>query len=327
MMAAPSRTNINTAEPGSASPRAEEQRWWHRPPRLVVAIPFLWLGVTVAVPLAMVFRVSLSESVRARPPYAPVFDWSGGWEALLEQIGQLGFASYLSILEDPLMAVAAWTSIRIAAISTLLALAIGFPLAHAMAGSPRRWQSLLVLFAILPFWTSFLIRVYAWIAILKPEGLLNHALLGIGIIGEPLTLLNTEGAVILGIVYSYLPFMILPLYASLEKFDRSLTEAAQDLGAAPRTAFWRVTVPNVRHGILAGAMLVFIPALGEVVVPDLLGGSETLMLGRALWNEFFANADWPLASAVGIFLLVLVLLPALLAQSAGRATEPMRGRP
>lgn len=289
-----------------------------RRPWLLLAIPFVWLSVFVLAPLLIVVRMSLSDAVRARPPYAPVFDWSSGLGSVLETLSGLDLENYQIVLNEPLIALSALSSIRIAALSTVLALLIAFPLAHAMAKAPRRWQGFLITLVVLPFWTSFLIRVYAWIGILKPEGLLNQLLLGLGLIGEPLLILNTDFAVVIGIVYSYLPFMVLPIYASLERFDRSLVEAALDLGATPLKAFWLVVVPNVLPGIIAGSALVFIPAMGEFVVPDLLGGSTTLTLGRTLWNEFFANTDWPLASAVAVVLLALVIGPILVAQRARR---------
>jgi putrescine transport system permease protein len=212
-------------------------------------------------------------------------------------------------LSDSLYWDAALSSIRIAAISTGLLLLIGFPIAYAMARAPAGWRTVLVALVILPFWTSFLIRVYAWIGILRSEGLLNGALTALGLIDEPLAILNTEVAVYIGIVYAYLPFMVLPLYASLEKLDHSLIEAAQDLGSPPWRAFWSITVPLAWPGIVAGSLLCFIPAVGEFVIPDLLGGSETLMIGRTLWSEFFSNRDWPLASAVAIVLLLLLVVP------------------
>ncbi len=198
---------------------------------------------------------------------------------------------------------------RIAGISTLLLLLVGFPIAYAMSRAAESWRPLLVGLVILPFWTSFLIRIYAWIGILKPDGFLNQALLAVGAISEPVTILNTETAVYLGIVYAYLPFMVLPLYATLEKMDYTLIEAAEDLGSPPWRAFWTITVPLAFPGIVAGSLLCFIPAVGEFVIPDLLGGSETLMIGRQLWSEFFSNRDWPLASAVAVVLLIFLVVP------------------
>jgi putrescine transport system permease protein len=272
---------------------------------LVPLVPFLWLGIFFLVPFLIVLKISLSDPAVAQPPYKPVFDWSdiaGFFQGLdLENFGLLA--------EDDLYLSATLSSVRIAALSTILLLLVGFPIAYAMARAPARHRPLLVALVILPFWTSFLIRIYAWVAILKPEGLLNQALMGIGLIGEPLHILNTETAVYIGIVYAYLPFMVLPLYASLEKMDDTLLEAALDLGSTPWRSFWTITVPLAMPGIVAGSLLCFIPAVGEFVIPDLLGGSETLMIGRQLWSEFFSNRDWPLASAVAILLLLVLVVP------------------
>jgi putrescine transport system permease protein len=229
-----------------------------------------------------------------------------GWRAFVEA---LDLENFSTLLGDDLYLQAALSSLRIAAISTALLLLVGYPMAYAMARAPRRWRTLLVALVILPFWTSFLIRVYAWIGILKPEGLLNQALLGLGLIVEPLTILNTETAVFIGVVYAYLPFMVLPLYAALEKLDLTLIEAAQDLGCPPTRAFWSITLPLSMPGIVAGSLLCFIPIVGEFVIPDLLGGSETLMIGRTLWSEFFSNRDWPLASAVAVVMLLILVVP------------------
>ena len=272
---------------------------------LVPAVPFLWLALFFLVPCGIVLKISLSDTAVAQPPYRPVFEWSA-WRDFLDG---LDFENFLLLAEDELYWAATLSSLRIALISTVLLLLVGFPIAYAMAKSASRWRPVLVALVILPFWTSFLIRVYAWIAILKPEGLLNQALMGLGVLSEPLQILNTETAVFIGIVYAYLPFMILPLYASLEKIDHSLIEAAMDLGSPPWRAFWTVTVPLSRPGIAAGSLLCFIPAVGEFVIPDLLGGSETLMIGRQLWSEFFSNRDWPVASAVAIVLLVILVVP------------------
>jgi putrescine transport system permease protein len=265
----------------------------------------LWLGLFFLLPFLIVLKISLSDPATAQPPYLPVFD--GG--DLAGFFGGLDAENYQTLLSDDLYRDAALSSIRIAAISTGLLLLIGFPIAYAMARAPTQWRTLLVALVILPFWTSFLIRVYAWIGILRPEGLLNGMFMSLGLIDEPLAILNTETAVYIGIVYAYLPFMVLPLYATLEKLDHSLIEAAQDLGSPPWRAFWSITVPLARPGIIAGALLCFIPAVGEFVIPDLLGGSETLMIGRTLWSEFFSNRDWPLASAVAIVLLLLLVVP------------------
>ncbi|WP_457093421.1 ABC transporter permease [Microvirga sp. P5_D2] len=272
---------------------------------LVPAVPFLWLGVFFLVPFLIVLKISLSDPAVAQPPYRPVFEWSD----IAGFFGALDLENFSLLTEDDLYLRATLSSIRIAGLSTLLLLLVGFPIAYGMARAPERHRSLLVALIILPFWTSFLIRIYAWIAILKPEGLLNQALMGIGLISTPLDILNTETAVYIGIVYAYLPFMVLPLYATLEKMDDTLLEAALDLGSTPWRSFWTITVPLAMPGIIAGSLLCFIPAVGEFVIPDLLGGSETLMIGRQLWSEFFSNRDWPLASAVAILLLLLLVVP------------------
>lgn len=287
--------------------------------RLVRLVPMLWLLLFFFAPFLIVFKLSLSESAVAQPPYLPVFDLSAGWAAFLEAFSKLSPANFIAVFSDDLLWGAYLTSLRVATLSTLIALVMGLTLALPMARAPRHWQPWLVMLVVLPFLTSFLIRAYAWMLILKPEGLLNAVLIGLGITTEPLVILHTETAVVLGIVYSYLPFMVLPLYASLETFDASLTEAAQDLGATPVKAFFLVTVPVIRPAIAAGSALVFIPALGEFVVPDLLGGPDTLMIGRVLWNEFFANRDWPLASAMAILLLAIVLVPIIWSQRARTA--------
>ncbi|MET0745151.1 MAG: ABC transporter permease subunit [Microvirga sp.] len=274
-------------------------------PGLVPLVPCLWLAVFFLAPFAIVFKISLSDPAVAQPPYRPLFAWSD----VAGFLAGLDLENYETLFGDSIYVDATISSIRIAAISTMLLLLVGFPIAYAMARAPARHRSVLIALVILPFWTSFLIRIYAWVAILKPEGLLNQALMGAGVIGEPLHLLNTEGAVFLGIVYAYLPFMVLPLYASLEKMDGSLIEAALDLGSPPWRAFWTITVPLAMPGIVAGSLLCFIPAVGEFVIPDLLGGSETLMIGRQLWSEFFSNRDWPLASSVAILLLVILVVP------------------
>jgi len=272
---------------------------------LVPLVPFLWLCVLFLVPFLIVLKISLSDPAVAQPPYTPVFDWSD----ISGFFGALDFENFGLLVEDDLYFRAVLSSVRIAVISTLLLLVVGFPIAYGMARAPERYRSLLVALVILPFWTSFLIRIYAWIAILKPEGLLTQGLMGLGLISEPLDILNTETAVYIGIVYAYLPFMVLPLYATLEKMDDTLLEAALDLGSPPWRSFWTITVPLAMPGIVAGSLLCFIPAVGEFVIPDLLGGSETLMIGRQLWSEFFSNRDWPLASAVAILLLIILVVP------------------
>ena len=290
--------------------------------RLTILIPYVWLLALFLLPFLIVFRISLSEPVLAMPPYLPQFDLNEGWQAFVDGLRQLSFANYTWLAEDALYRNAYLSSLRIAFISTFLTLLIGFPLAYGMARAPENLRPILLMLVILPFWTSFLIRVYAWIGILKPEGLLNQFLMWIGVIDSPLTILNTDTAVYIGIVYSYLPFMVLPIYATLEKMDYSLIEAAQDLGCTAMSAFWKVTARLAVPGVLAGCLLVFIPAVGEFVIPDLLGGSQTLMIGRTLWIEFFNNRDWPVASAVAIILLFLLVVPIVLFQNAqARAQE------
>lgn len=280
--------------------------------RAVLGLPYVWLFVFFLLPFAIVAKISLSESAQSRPPYKPIFDLAEGISGFTDRLGELSLDNYRLLLEEPLYFDSFVSSVTLAATATLLLILIGFPIAYAMARAPDRWRPILVMLVVLPFWTSFLIRVYAWIGILKPEGLLNQLLLWLGVISQPLEILNTNTAVQIGMVYSYLPFMILPLYASLEKLDGTLLEAAQDLGCPPWKAFWLVTVPLALPGVIAGSFLVFIPALGEFVIPDLLGGSDTLMIGKTLWTEFFSNRDWPLASAVAIVLLVVIVGPIVL---------------
>ena len=270
----------------------------------VVLVPYIWLLLFFLGPFLIVLKISFSTTVIAIPPYTPVFEWTDAGPSI-----RLNFDNYAFLFEDPLYIASYLNSLRIAGISTLITLLIGYPIAYGMARAPAAWRLTLLMLVILPFWTSFLIRVYAWIGILKKEGLLNLALMSIGLIDEPLTILNTDTAVYIGIVYSYLPFMILPLYANLEKMDPTLLEAACDLGCSRFKAFWVITIPLSLPGIIAGCFLVFIPAVGEFVIPDLLGGSETLMIGKTLWTEFFNNRDWPLASAVAVILLMILVIP------------------
>ncbi|MEI1252141.1 ABC transporter permease subunit [Rhizobium aouanii] len=289
--------------------------------RLVIAIPYTWLLLFFLAPFFIVFRISLSTTAIAMPPYEPVFSLADGWAGLWSKIGELSFDNYSYLTEDSLYFNAYVSSVVIAGISTFLTLLIAYPIAYGMAQAPRSIRPTLVMLVILPFWTSFLIRVYSWIAILKPEGLLNQLLLSLHIIDSPLIILNTSTAVYIGIVYSYLPFMVLPLYSALEKMDGTLIEAAQDLGCTPIKAFWRVTFPLSIPGVVAGCMLVFIPAVGEFVIPDLLGGSQTLMIGKTLWNEFNANRDWPVSSAVATILLMILVIPIVFFQNAQAKAE------
>ena len=279
--------------------------------RLILGLPALWLLLFFLAPFALVARISISRPAIAQPPYEPAFFFSDGIAELYEKLQSLSLDAYVLIFDDNLYLAACLSSLRLAAMATVMTLIIAFPLAHAMTRAPARWRPALVLLAIAPFWTSFLIRIYAWIMILKDEGLLNNALMSLHLIDAPLSIFASETAVLIGIVYSYLPFMILPLYTALDRQDPTLLEAAADLGATPLRTFWRITVPLAWPGIVAGALLVFIPAVGEFVIPDLLGGSDTLMIGRILWNEFFENRDWPAASAVAIVLLLILLVPIL----------------
>jgi len=290
--------------------------------RLVIIVPYLWLLFFFLVPFVIVFKISLSQTAIAMPPYTPVLDFSDGVSGFFAGFRNLNFDNYVWLTQDALYFKAYVTSLIIAAISTVLTLLVGYPIAYGMARAPATIRPTLLMLVILPFWTSFLIRVYAWIGILKPEGLLNQLLLSLHIINQPLVILNTYTAIFIGIVYSYLPFMVLPLYSSLEKMDYSLIEAAKDLGCPPTAAFWKITFPLSIPGVIAGCLLVFIPAVGEFVIPDLLGGSQTLMIGKTLWNEFFANRDWPVSSAVAVILLLLLTVPIMLFQQAqARAQE------
>ena len=279
----------------------------------LAAIPYTWLLLFFLVPFIIVLKLSFAEMALAMPPYTAVIEW-------FDELGQLAprltlnFANYVLLAEDSLYWRAYLSSLEIAAVSTLLTLAIGFPMAYGIARAPARTRFILVMLVILPFWTSFLIRVYAWMSILRTEGLLNLLLQSLGLIDQPLVILNTNTAVYIGIVYTYLPFMVLPLYANLVRMDGSLLEAAADLGCHPIKAFWTITVPLAVPGIIAGSLLVFIPVVGEFVIPDLLGGSDTLMIGKILWAEFFSNRDWPLSSAVTVVLLAVLLIPIVLFQ-------------
>jgi putrescine transport system permease protein len=275
----------------------------------LIAVPYLWLLALFLVPFAIVFKVSLSDTALAIPPYTPTM--KDGFAAL---ISGLDFENFVFLTQDDLYWKAYVSSLQIAFVSTLVTLLVGYPMAYAMARAPEEWRPTLMMLVILPFWTSFLIRVYAWVGILSTEGFLNQFLMWTGVISEPLTILNTNWAVYIGIVYTYLPFMILPIYAALERLDESLIEAAEDLGCSRMQAFWLVTIPLSRNGIVAGCFLVFIPALGEFVIPSLLGGSGTLMIGKVLFEEFFANRDWPVASAVAVILLLILIIPIILFQ-------------
>ena len=279
---------------------------------LAALAPFLWLGLFFLFPFLLVAKLSLSETALAMPPYAPRLDWSQGLAGLRTFLAGLDFETYARLPTDRLYVVAYLSSLKFAGVATFILLLLGYPLAYAMARCTPSVRKALLMAVILPFWTSFLIRVYALIGILKPEGLLNVALRALGLPG--VSILNTDTAVYIGLVYAYLPFMVLPLYAVLERQQHDLLEAAADLGCTPIEAFWRVTFPLSLPGVAAGSLLCFIPMVGEFVIPDLLGGSSTLMLGKTIWTEFFANRDWPAASAVAIVLLFTLVIPIVLYQ-------------
>jgi len=287
--------------------------------RLVAGIPTAWLLLFFLVPFLIVFKISFSEGRLAVPPYAPLFDWHHG-----VPVPMLHFSNYAFLFTDPLYASSYLYSLQVAAVSTLCCLFIGYPMAYAISRAGTTWRSVLLMAVVLPFWTSLLLRVYAWIGLLKNNGVINNVLLWLGVIHEPLTLLQTDFAVYIGIVYSYLPFMILPLYANLEKHDVTLLEAAADLGATPFRAFLRITLPLSLPGIAAGALLVFIPSVGEYVVPSLLGRTDQLMIGRVLSDEFFENRDWPVASAVAILMLLLLVVPITLLQRLEQRSNESR---
>ena len=283
---------------------------------IVRAIPYLWMLVLFLIPFIIVFKISLSSPEIAQPPYSPTFDpFVDGWSETFARFAEFTSANYLRLFDDSIYVSSYLSSIWIAGSSTVMMLFIAYPLAYGMARAPKSWRPTLVMMVILPFWTSFLIRVYAWISILSEEGLLNSMLLSLGIIDEPLVIFSTNAAVYIGILYSYLPFMVLPLYSALEKMDESLIEAAKDLGCTNIQAFWKVTFPLSLPGVIAGCFLVFIPAVGEFVIPDLLGGSDTVMIGKTMWEEFFNNRDWPAASAVAIALLIVLMIPIMIFQN------------
>jgi putrescine transport system permease protein len=283
--------------------------------RLILWAPYLWLVVFFLIPFLIVIKISLSQTAIAQPPYVPVLDFAAGWAGINDFVAGLGLDNFASLLSDDIYARSYLKSLQVAAVSTAILFVIGYPIAYGMARAPRSLQSVLVMLVVLPFWTSFLIRVYAWINILQTDGLLNGALRALGLIDAPVAWLATDTAIYIGIVYSYLPFMVLPLYATLEKLDETLLEAAADLGAPRWQAFWRVTFPLSLPGIGAGALLCFIPITGEFVIPDLLGGSDSLMIGQTLWTEFFSNKDWPVASAIAVVLLLALVVPIAIYQN------------
>ena len=285
------------------------RRIFARPARIAAIAPYLWMVLLFLAPFLFVLKISLSQTAIAQPPYLPVFDLTQGFAAIKAAFAALSLDNFRLLLSDSLYLSSYLRSLMVAAASTAILLLIGYPVAYGMARLPRRWQGVAMMLVIVPFWTSFLIRIYAWINILQHDGLLNKILLALHLIPAPLVWLSTDSAMILGIVYSYLPFMILPLYATLAKIEPALLEAASDLGASPRAAFWLVTFPLSLPGVGAGCLLCFIPIVGEFVIPDLLAGSNSMMIGQTLWLEFFTNRDWPVASAAAVVLLALLLLP------------------
>jgi len=286
---------------GSGKRMDGSQRWL----RWALVTPYAWLLLFFLAPFFIIVKISLADPIVAMPPFSALIDWAAtGWERI-----QITLDNYLFLFEDRYYSTIYLNSLKMAAISTLLCLLLGYPMAYFISRQDSRRRNLLLLAVILPFWISFLLRVYAWIGLLNTHGVINNALLAIGLIDQPLSLIYNDFAVYLGIVYSYLPFMILPLYANLEKLDLDLEDAASDLGARRWQVFIDVTLPLSFPGIVAGSLLVFIPAIGEFIIPALLGGSDTLMIGRALWDEFFINRDWPVASAVSVVLLLILVLP------------------
>ncbi|MBR1221915.1 ABC transporter permease subunit [Bradyrhizobium sp. U87765 SZCCT0131] len=294
------------------------RRVFTRPARFAAILPYLWMVLFFLVPFAFVLKISLSQTAIAQPPYVPLFPLDQGWQAFKMALAQLDVANFALLTSDDLYMLSYLRSLTVALASTALLLVIGYPMAYAMARLPVRWQPLAMTLVIVPFWTSFLIRIYAWINVLQHDGLLNTVLLRLHIIAQPLVWLSTDSAMYLGIVYSYFPFMILPLYATLAKLDVTLLEAAADLGCSRLKAFWLVTVPLSLPGIGAGVLLCFIPIVGEFVIPDLLAGSDRMMIGQTLWLEFFTNKDWPVASAIAVVLLLLLLVPLLVYEKLQR---------
>lgn len=288
------------------------RRIFARPARLAAIVPYVWMVLFFLVPFTFVLKIGLSQTAIAQPPYEPVFDLTAGWDSLRAAFAALSIDNFKLLGSDDIYVFAYVRSLTVALAATSLLLLIGYPIAYGMARLPTRWQAVAMVLVIVPFWTSFLIRIYAWINILQHDGLLNQILLALHLIGQPVVWLSTDTAMYIGIVYSYLPFMILPLYATLTKMEPVLEEAASDLGAPPWQVFWLVTFPLSLPGVGAGVLLCFIPIVGEFVIPDLLAGSNSLMIGQTLWLEFFTNKDWPVASAAAIVLLVVLLVPLLL---------------
>ena len=278
--------------------------------RLVISVPLVWVLVFFIFPCLILIKISFSESVISAPPYTSIVDWATGY---ILQI-RLNLGNYVTLFTDDMYVYGFVTSILIAGASTLCCLVIGFPMAYAIARSSEKFRHVLLMLVVLPFWTSFLIRVYAWIMLLSPCGFINNMLMKFHLIDAPLQLMNNSYAACIGIIYAYLPFMILPLYSAIEKIDYSLIEAAYDLGSSPIKSFFSIIVPLSAPGIYAGSALVFVPAIGEFVIPELLGGAQTLTIGRLVWNEFFGNMSWPTAASLSIVLLIFVVFPMVISQ-------------
>jgi len=276
----------------------------------VIGTPYLWLGIFFLVPFILVLKISLSESILAQPPYGPLWETDASGHVEVKATAD----NFAYLVEDSFYKDAYFKAVKTAFVSTLIALLLGYPMAYGIARARQPWRNTLLMLVVLPFWTSFLIRVYAWKVILQGNGPLNGLLIWLGVVDEPVQILYTDFAIYLGIVYSYLPFMVLPLYAAIERLDLTLNEAAADLGAPPWRVFFSITLPLSLPGIVAGCGLVFIPAVGEFVIPEMLGGPNAAMIGRVLWNEFFANRDWPIASAVAVAMLVFLVVPIMLFQ-------------
>jgi putrescine transport system permease protein len=284
-------------------------RNFSRPARLAAIAPYAWMAAFFLIPFLFILKISLSQTAISQPPYEPVFDLGKGFASLATAAGQLGFENFRLLMSDSLYVLSYLRSVAVAGVSTVILVLLGYPIAYGMSRLPRGWQAVAMLAVIVPFWTSFLIRIYAWINLLQRDGIINDVLLALRLVSAPLVWLSTDTAMYIGIVYSYLPFMVLPLFATLSKLDGSLLEAAADLGCSRISAFWLVTWPLSLGGVGAGALLCFIPITGEFVIPDLLAGSGQMMIGQTLWNEFFTNRDWPVASALAVLLLLVLLLP------------------
>lgn len=287
-----------------------QDRLSHQPQGLAIVIPYVWLFIFFFVPFLLILKISFSEAIFALPPFDVLYQWYDGYLLHIK----LNFGNYIALLTDSFYGEAFGSSLKIAGTATASCLIWGYLMAYGITRSSAHWRTVLILLVLLPFWTSFLVRVYAWMSLLSAKGVINTVLLKLSFIQEPLALLDNAYAVGLGITYCYLPFMVLPIYASLEKIDPVYWEAAHDLGAGPWRTFWRITVPLSKPGIFAGCILVFIPAIGEFVIPELLGGPDTFMIGRVLWAEFFNNQDWPRACALAVVMMTVFVVPIMIFQ-------------